>query len=75
MNLDATQMQLRYKLELRCQLDRFRYSLNNVEMPFRLGVGGKIIPMIKLPSANVMFEDEAELGNYRNTEIMSQIID
>ena len=33
-------MQLRYKLELRCQLYWFRYSLDSVKILFWLGVGG-----------------------------------
>ena len=58
-------MQLRYKLELRYQLDLFRYSLDSVKILLRLGVqgGGKIIPRIRLTSAKVVVEVEAELGN------------
>ena len=33
-------MQLRYKFELRCQLDRLRHSLDSAKILFRLGVGG-----------------------------------
>ena len=32
-------MQLRYKFELRCQLDRLRHSLDSAKTLFRLGVG------------------------------------
>ena len=56
-------MQLRYKLELICHLDQFRYCLDSVKILFRLGVGGKIIPRIRLLSAKVVVEVEAELGN------------
>ena len=60
-------MQLRYKFELRCQLDRLRHSLDSAKILFRLGiggwVGGKIIPRIRLSSAKVLVEVEAELGN------------
>ena len=63
-----TSMQLRYKFELRCQLDRLRHSLDSVKILFRLGVGGggwvvgKIIPRIRLTSAKDLVEVEAELG-------------
>ena len=56
-------MQLRYKFELRCQLDRLRHSLDSAKILFRLGVGGKIIPRIRLTSAKDLVEVEAELGN------------
>ena len=56
-------MQLRYKLELRCQLDRLKDSLDSVKIFFWLEVGGKIIPRIRLTSAKVLVEVEAELGN------------
>ena len=62
-------MQLRYKFELRCRLDRLRHSLNSAKILFRLGVGGggwvggKIIPRIRLTSAKDLVEVEAELGN------------
>ena len=56
-------MQLRYKLKLRCQLDRLRHSLDSVKILFRLGVGGRIIPRIRLTSAKDLVEVEAELGN------------
>ena len=62
-NLDATQMQLIYKFELRCQLDRLRHSLDSAKILFRLGVSGKIIPRIRLTSAKDLVEVEAELGN------------
>ena len=55
-------MQLRYKLELRCKLDRFMYILDSVKILFWLGVGGKIIPRIRLTAAKVLLEVEAELG-------------
>ena len=66
-------MQLRYKFELRCQLDRLRRSLYSVKILFRLGVvgwwvggvgwvDGKIIPKIRLTSAKILVEVEAELG-------------
>ena len=54
---------LRYKFELRCQLDRLRHSLDSAKILFRLGVGGKIIPRIRLTSAKDLVEVEAELGN------------
>ena len=57
-------MKLKYKLELICHLDHFRYCLDSVKILFRLGVGGKIIPRIKLTSAKVLVEVEAELGNF-----------
>ena len=61
-------MQLRYKLESRCQIDRFRYSLDSVKILFWLGLGGwmggKIIPRIRLTSTRVLVEVEAELGNF-----------
>ena len=57
-------MQLRYKFELRCQLDRLRHSLDSVKILFRLGVGGKIIPRIRLALAKDLVEVEAELGNW-----------
>ena len=56
-------MQLRYKLEHRCQLDQLKHSLDSVKILFRLGVGGKIISRIRLTSAKVLVEVEAELGN------------
>ena len=56
-------MQLRYKFELRCRLDRLRHSLNSAKILFWLGVGGKIIPRIRLTSAKDLVEVEAELGN------------
>ena len=56
-------MQLRYKFELRCQSDRLRHSLDSAKILFRLGVGGKIIPKIRLTSAKDLVEVEAELGN------------
>ena len=60
-------MQLRYKFELRCQLDRLRHSLDSVKILFWLGVGGwlggKIIPRIRLTSAKDLVEVETELGN------------
>ena len=44
-----------------------RYSLESVKILFQLGVGGwtggKIIPRIRLSSAKVLVEVEAELGN------------
>ena len=42
-------MQLRYKFELRCQLDRFRHSLDSAKILFWLGVGGCIL-YIKYPN-------------------------
>ena len=60
MNLD----EIICKLELGCQLDQFRYSLASVKILFWLEVGGKIIPRIRLTSAKVVDEVEAELGNY-----------
>ena len=62
-------MQLSYKFELRCQLDRLRHSLDSAKILFRLGMGGwgwvgwKIIPRIRLTSAKDLVEVEAELGN------------
>ena len=57
-------MQLRYKFELRCQLDRFRHSLDNAKILFRLGVGGwEDYSKIRLTSAKDLVEVEAELGN------------
>ena len=56
-------MQLRYKFELRCQLDQLRHSLDSAKKLFQLGVGGKIIPRIRLTSAKDLVEIEAELGN------------
>ena len=57
-------MQLKYKLELLCHLDQSRYCPDSVKILFWLGVGGKIIPRIKLTSAKVLVEVEAELGNF-----------
>ena len=62
-NLDATYMQLRYKLELMCHLDQFRYCLDSVKILFRLGVDGKIL-RIRLTLAKVLVEVEAKLGNF-----------
>ena len=62
-------MQVRYKFELRCQLDGLRHSLDSVKRLFRLGVGGvggKIIPRIRLTSAKDLVEVEAELGNIKS---------
>ena len=56
-------MQLRYKLELICHLDQFRYCLDSVKILFRLGVGGKIIPRIRLTSAKVLVEIGDEVDN------------
>ncbi len=56
-------MQLRYKFELRCRLDRLRHSLNSAKILFRLGVGGKIIPRIRLTSAKVLVEIGDEVDN------------
>ena len=51
---------------LRCQLDCLKHSLDSVKIHFRLGVGGwvggKIIQRIRLTSAKVLVEVEAELG-------------
>ena len=58
-------MKLRCKLELICQLDLYKYSLDSVRILFWLLVGGKIIPRIKLTSAKVVDEVEAELGKIR----------
>ena len=61
-------MQLRYKLELRCQLDRLKHSQDSVKILFRLGVGGcvggKIIQRKRLTSAKILFEVDAEVGNF-----------
>ena len=65
-------MQLRYKLELRCQLDRLRHSLDSVKILFRLGVGGKIIPRIRLTSAKVLVEVEAELGKIARLTLVAK---
>ena len=59
-------MQLRYKFELRCQLDRLRHSLDSAKILFWLGVGGwvgRLFPRIRLTSAKDLVEVEAELGN------------
>ena len=60
-------MQLRYKFELRCQLDRLRHSLDSAKILSVRGgwVGGKIIPRIRLTSAKDLVEVEAELGNFK----------
>ena len=54
---------------LRCQLDCLKHSLDSVKIHFRLGVGGwvggKIIPRIRLTSAKVLVDVEAELGNMK----------
>ena len=44
---------------------QFRLSLNGVKILFGLGVGGKIIPRIRLTLAKVLDEVEAELGNIK----------
>ena len=70
-------MQLRYKFELRRQLDRLRHSLDSAKILFWLGVGGwggvggKIIPRIRLTSAKDLVEVEAELGNKMQTRLGS----
>ena len=50
---------------VRFRVDQLRYSLDNVKILFRLGlggwVGGKIISRIRLTSAKVLVEVEAEL--------------
>ena len=72
-------MQLRYKLELRCQLDRLRHSLDSTKILFWLGlgewvgVGGTIIPKIRLTSAKVLVEVEAELDNNHDDKCMPGI--
>ena len=61
-------MHFRCKLELRCQLDEYTYSLDSVKILFWLGVGGggdKIIPRIRLTSAKVAVKVEAELGKIK----------
>ena len=58
-------MQLRYKFELRCQLDRLRHSLDSVKILFRLGVGGWEDYSKNKTSAKDLVEVEAELGNTR----------
>ena len=50
-------------MQLNCKLE-LRYGLDGVEIPFRSGVGGKIILRIRLTSAKDLVEVEAELGNY-----------
>ena len=41
----------------------FIHSLDGVEILFRLGVGGKIIPRIRLTSAKVLVEIGDEVDN------------
>ena len=57
-------MQLKYKLELLCHLDQSRYCPDSVKILFWLGLGGKIIPRIRLTLAKFLVEVEAELGNF-----------
>ena len=59
-------MQLRYKLELICHLDQFRYCLDSVKILFRLGVGGGGWEDYSKNKTNLslrLVEVEAELGN------------
>ena len=63
-------MHFSYKLELRCELDQFRYSLDSIKILFRLGFGGQIIPRIRLTSAKAVIEVEAELGNLTERLLM-----
>ena len=59
-------------MQLRCNLDELkliRYSLDSAKIFFWLGVGGKIIPRIRLTSAKDLVEVEAELGNISRIRI------
>ena len=60
-------------MQLRCNIDElrlFRYSLVSVRILFRLKVGGWVdewVGRLRLTSAKVIVEVEAELGNYSGT--------
>ena len=65
-SLVEVEVEVGVEVEVEVEVDTtlsFRHSLDGVEILFRLGVGGKIIPRIRLTSAKDLVEVEAELGN------------